>query len=76
MDVGIIFRAHSLEFWMERFISSAGQAGIAVVDANVGITNLEVGHVVVAGQPRRHGVGDLVGLGLEAFSLNESAERF
>ena len=57
-------------------MAGAGQARISIVDARVGIADTEVGHVVVAGQPRRHGVGDLVGLGLEGLSLNETAEWF
>jgi hypothetical protein len=61
---------------MQCFVAGARQAGIAVVDPDVRITDLEVGHVIVAGQPRWPGVGNFVGLGLEACALDEAAQRF
>ena len=76
MDVGIVLRAEPFQFRMQRPVAGARQAGIAVVDPDARITDLEVGHVIVAGQPRGHGVGDLVGLGLEAGALDEAAQRF
>ena len=76
MDVRIVLRVESLQLGMQRLVACARQAGIAIVDADVRITDLEVGHVIVAGKPRGHGVGDLVGLGFEALTLNETAQRF
>jgi len=61
---------------MQCFVACSGKAGISVVDADVGIADLEVGHVVVAGKPRRHGVGDFVGLGFETLSLKSSTRAF
>jgi hypothetical protein len=51
VDVGIIFGVDSLEFWMKCFISRSGKTSITVVDADIGITNLEVGHVIITRQP-------------------------
>jgi len=76
VDVRIVLRVESFQLRMKRLVAGARQTGIAVVDADVRIADLEVGHVVVAGKPRRHGVGDLVGLGLEALTLDETAQRF
>ena len=76
VDVRIIFRIESFQFWMKCLVAGARQTSVAIVDADVRITDLEVGHVIVAGQPRWHGVGDLVGLGLEAGALDEAAQRF
>jgi hypothetical protein len=76
VDVGIVFGVDSLEFGMKSFITGTGKAGIAVVDADIRVAYLEVGHVVVAGKPRRHVVGDLVGLWFEAFPLDETTQRF
>ena len=59
---------------MDGLIACPGQAGESLVDLDVGIADAEVGHIVVAGHPRRHGIGDLVGLGREGFSLHEAAE--
>jgi hypothetical protein len=61
---------------MQCLIAGTRQAGVTVVDTDVWIADLEVGHVVVAGQPRRHVVGDLVGLWLEALSLDETTQWF
>ena len=41
-DVGVLFGAESLEFRMEGGIAGAGQAGIALVDLDVGISLVEV----------------------------------
>jgi len=59
---------------MECFVACSGQAGISFVDADVGVTDMEVGEVVISWQPGGHGVGDLVGLRREALSLYESTE--
>ena len=76
MDIGVIFGVEALEFRVEGLVAGAGQAGVSVVDLDVGIPHLEVGHVVVAGEPGRHGIGDLICLGLEAGALDEAAEGF
>lgn len=76
VDVRVVLGVEPFQFRMQRLAAGARQAGIAVVDPDVRITDLEVGHVIVAGQPRWHGVGDLVGLGLEAGALDEAAQRF
>jgi len=76
VDVRIIFRIESFQFWVKCFVAGARKTGVAVVDADVRITDLEVGHVIVAGKPRRHLIGNLVGLGLETRTLDETAQRF
>ena len=76
MDVRVILGVDVLQLRMERLVAGSGQTGVAVIDPDIRITLSKVGHVVVAGEPGRHGVGDLVGLGLEALPLNESAQRF
>jgi hypothetical protein len=73
VDVRIILRVDPFQFRMQCLIAGARQAGIAIVDTDVRITNLEVGHVVVAWKPGRHVVGDLVGLWLETLTLDETA---
>jgi len=76
VNVRIVFWVEPFQFWVQRFIAGARKTSVSIVDADVRITDLEVGHVIVAGQPRWHGVGDLVGLGLEAGALDEAAQRF
>jgi hypothetical protein len=76
VDVWIIFGVHSLEFRMQGLVAGAGQAGIAFGDLEEWISFVEVGVVVVSGQPAGCRVGDLVGLGREEFVLNEAAEGF
>ncbi len=51
MDVGIIFWIDSFEFRMERRIAGAGQAGISFRDLGEGISFMEVGVVIIAGEP-------------------------
>jgi hypothetical protein len=48
---------------MQCFVAGAGQAGVAFVDLDVGVTLLEVDQVVFSGDPGRHLVLDLVDLG-------------
>jgi hypothetical protein len=55
---------------------TAWQPGIALIHLNVRITLLEVDQMIVARDPRRHVVGDLVDLGSEAFMLDEATEGF
>lgn len=74
VDVWVFFRINPFQLRMERLVACAGQASISVVDAHIGIADLEVGHVVVAGKPRRHGVGDFVGLRFPALALDETAQ--
>ena len=76
MDIRVVFGVESFQFRVQGLVAGAGPAGVAVVDLDVGIADPEVGHVVVAGEPGRHGIGDLVGLGLEAFALDEAAQGF
>jgi hypothetical protein len=57
---------------MNGFVSSAGQTGKSLVDLDVRIADLEVGVVVISGQPAGRRVGDLVGLGSEVFTLNKA----
>jgi hypothetical protein len=76
VNVRIVFWVEPFQFWVQRFIAGARKTSISIVDADVRITDLEVGHVIVAGKPRRHLIGNLVGLGLEACTLDETAQRF
>jgi len=76
VDVWIVLWVDVFEFWMERRIAGAGKTGIAIIDLDEGIAVMEVGVVVVSGQPTGCGVGDLVGLGRECFVLDEAAEGF
>ena len=52
----------------------ARQPGIALIHLGVRVPLLEVDQMIVARDPRRHVVGDLVDLGCEAFMLDESTE--
>ena len=52
----------------------ARQSSIALIHLGVRVPLLEVDEMIVARDPRRHVVGDLVDLGSEAFMLYESAE--
>lgn len=76
MDVGIVFGIHALEFRVEGFVSGAGEAGIAFGDLDEGIAFMEVGVVVISGEPGGSVVGDLVGLWGEGFVLDEASEGF
>ncbi len=76
MDVGIVFRVDVLEFRVDGGIALTGESGISVVDLDEGISFMEVGVVVISGQPAGGGVGDLVGLGGEGFVLDKAAEGF
>jgi hypothetical protein len=55
---------------------TARQPGIALIHLYVRVTLLEVDEMIVARDPRRHVVGDLVDLGSEAFMLDEATEGF
>ena len=63
VDVGVDFRVHAVELWVDGLVAGAGQAGESLVDLHKRIALVEVGVVILAGHPGRHGVGDLVGLG-------------
>ena len=76
MDVGIVFRVDVFELGMEGRVAGAGQAGKSLVDLDEGIADMEVGVVVISREPAGCCVGDLVGLGREAFTLDESPEGF
>ena len=76
MDVGVIFRIHALEFGVECLVTGAGEAGISFGDLDEGIAFVEVGVVVISGQPGGSVVGDLVGLWGEGFVLHEASEGF
>jgi len=62
MDIGVVFGGESLEFRVEGLVAFAGQSGVSVVDLDVGISDPEVGHVVIAGEPGGHLIWDLVSL--------------
>jgi hypothetical protein len=51
VDVWIVLWINVFEFEMERRIAGAGQAGIAFIDLDEGITVMEVGVVVVSWKP-------------------------
>ncbi len=74
MDVWIVFGVDSGYLWMYSFVAGAGQACKSLVDLDERIANVEVGVIVVAGEPARGRVGNLVGLWREALTLYESAE--
>jgi hypothetical protein len=74
VDVGIILGVHALEFRVQSFVAGAGQAGVAFGNLEKWISFVEVGVVIISGQPGRCGVEDLVGLGSEQFVLNEATE--
>jgi hypothetical protein len=59
---------------MDGLVAGAGQAGESLVDLDIGVAEVEVGVVVVARQPGGCVVGDGVGLGLEALTLDETTE--
>ena len=61
---------------MQSFVAGAGQAGISLGDLGEGISVMEVGVIVIPGQPGCCVVGDLVGLWGEGFVLYESTEWF
>jgi len=76
VDVWIVFGVYVLEFWMECFISGAGESGISFIDLDEGVSLVEVGVVIVTGQPAGGGVRDLIGLGRECLVLDKAAEWF
>ena len=51
MDVGIIFWVDSFEFRVEGFVTSSGETCISFGDLDEGIPFVEVGVVVISGQP-------------------------
>jgi hypothetical protein len=75
VDVRVVFRVDVFEFGMQRRIAGAGQTGKSLVDLDEGIADMEVGVVIIAGEPAGSRVGDLVGLGRETLALDESSER-
>ena len=75
VDVRVILGIYVLEFRMQGGVAGARQAGEALIDLHIRIADTEVGVIVIAGHPTRHLVGNLVGLGLEALALDETAER-
>ena len=52
------------------------QAGVSLVDLDVGISLLEVDQVVLTWHPGGHGVGYFVDLGCISFWLDKAAEWF
>ena len=74
MDVGIILGVDVFQFRMQGFIAGAGETGIAFRDLEEGISFVEVGVVVITGQPAGGLVRYFVGLGSEQFVLYEAAE--
>ena len=76
VDVGIVFWIYVFQFRVEGFIPSSGESGITFWDLGKRITFMEVGVVVISGQPGWCVVADFVGLGSEEFILNEAAEGF
>ena len=67
MDVGIILGVDVFQFRMEGFVAGAGQAGIAFRDLEEWISFMEVGVVVISGQPE----GAWLGISL-AWGVNSS----
>ena len=51
MDVGIILGVDVFQFRMQGFIAGAGEAGIAFRDLEERIAFVEVGVVIITGQP-------------------------
>ena len=76
MDVGVVFRVDVFEIWVKRRIAGAGQTGKSLVDLDERIADMEVGVVVISGEPAGGRVGYLVGLGREALTLYKSSEGF
>jgi hypothetical protein len=76
VDVGIIFWIDSFEFRVESFVTRSGETRISFGDLDEGIPFVEVGVVVISGQPGCCGIGDLVGLWGEGFVLNKASEWF
>jgi hypothetical protein len=76
LDVGVVFRVEAIEFRMQSGVAGAGQTSISFFDLGVRVTLLEVDHVIIAGNPGGHLVGDFVYLWGESFMLNETAQGF
>jgi hypothetical protein len=76
VDVRVVLGVDALEFRMDGGVAGAGQARESLIDLGVRISDTEVREIVVAGHPRRHGVGNFVGLWLELLALHETAQRF
>ena len=51
MDVGIILGVDVFQFRMEGFVAGAGQANISFGDLEERISFVEIGVVVITGQP-------------------------
>ncbi len=75
VDVGIILGVDVFEFRMEGFVAGAGESGISFRHLEEGISFMEVGVVIVAGQPAGGLVGYLIGLGAQVLVLYEAAGR-
>jgi hypothetical protein len=76
VDVGVVFRVDVFEIWVKRHIAGAGQTGKSLVDLDEGITDMKVGVIVVSREPAGGRVGDFVGLGRKALTLDKAAEGF
>jgi hypothetical protein len=74
VDVGIILGVDVFQFRMQGRIAGVGQAGIAFRDLEERISFVEVGVVVITGQPAGGLVRYFVGLRSEQFVLNETPE--
>ena len=58
---------------MQSGVAITGQTRIAFFDLGVRVTLPEVDHAIIAGDPARHFVLDLVYLRGESFMLNETS---
>ena len=76
MYLGIVFRGDVSEFRMQCSIAFARQARITLIDLDEGISFMEVGVVIITGQPAGGGVANLIGLGSEGLVLDKAAEWF
>ncbi len=74
VNVGIVLWIDILQLCMDGFIAGTGQTSESLIDLDVGIAHSEVGVVIVARHPRGHGVGNLIRLWLESFTLNETTD--
>jgi hypothetical protein len=76
MDIGIVFRVHVPDFRMQRGIPFARKARITLVDLDERISLMEVGVVIISGEPGGSRIGDLIGLGREGLVLDKAAKWF
>jgi hypothetical protein len=61
---------------MQRGIPFARQARITLIDLDERVSFMEVGGVIISGQPAGGRVGNLVGLGTECLVLDKAAKWF